>query len=235
MGYVSKIVGKAEDFVWNNLKFYLMSFPTCLLDLLLPIQDKHKDNPFERYKDFPNSLEEHIGLGSYTTGQAAQFSKTPYITVNIQPIPTGGCSARVVMGFDVVYSTDTPKAEDGMTRYIGSSAESVTRFRAEVMSALDELFFYAYGNQEEEYTDLDPGNTVSFMNYLAGREVVNPSNPNQFRLWDYNIDAFVEDTAEISEVSQLKREDRYTGLNVFHVVYKFDINRLWNHHFDCGC
>lgn len=236
MSYGNRISAHAEEYIWNNWKFYLMSFGTCLLDLLLEVQNPNSDNPFERYKDFPNSLEEHMGLGSYTTGQAAQFSKTPYLTVNIQPIPMGGCATRVVMGFDIVYSTDTPKAEDGMTRYVGSSAESVAKFRADIMTALDEMFYYAYDEEDERALN-DLTFTQSFMDRLAGQEVVNPANPNEKTMWEYNVKAFIDEDAEISEVSQLKREDRYTGLNVFHVVHKMDINRMWSpvSGFDCGC
>lgn len=234
MGYTSKVVANAENFIWNNFKMYLMSFPTCLLDILLEIKDPEAENPFDRYKDFPNSLEGHIGLGSYVTGQAAQFSKTPYITVNIQALPMGGCSTRVIMGFDVVYSTDTPKAEDGMTRYVGSSAESVAKFRADIMTSLDELFYYAYA-EDDERAENDAAFTQSFMGRFAGQEVTNPANPNEKKLWEYNVDAFVDDEPEMSEVSQLKREDRYTGLNVFHIVHKFDLNRMWGPDFDCGC
>lgn len=234
MAYTNKMVAHAEEYIWNNLKFYLMSYATCLLDLLLEVKDPTTNNPFDRYKDFPNSLEEHMGLGSYTTGQAAQFSKTPYMTVNIQPIPTGGCSTRVVMGFDIVFSTDTPKAEDGTTRYVGSSAESVANFRADIMTALDELFYYAY-DEDDERAYNDTAFTQSFMDRLAGQEVVNPANPNETKLWEYNIKSFIDEDATMSEVSQLKREDRYTGLNVFHIVHKFDLNRMWGPNFDCGC
>lgn len=234
MAYVNKMVANAERFIWNNWKFYLMSYATCLLDLLLEVKDPTTDNPFDRYKDFPNSLEEHMGLGSYVTGQAAQFSKTPYVTVNIQPIPTGGCSTRIVMGFDIVFSTDTPKAEDGTTRYVGSSAESVANFRADILTALDEMFYYAY-DEDDERAYNDAAFTQSFMDRLAGQEVVNPANPNETKDWEYNIEAFIDEDVDMSEVSQLKREDRYTGLNVFHVVHKFDLNRMWGPNFDCGC
>lgn len=211
-----------------------MSQPTCLLDLLLEIKDPNADNPFDRYVDFPNSLEEHMGLGSYTTGQAAQFSKTPYLTVNIAPIPTGNCSTRIVMGFDVVYSTDTPPAEDGTTRYVGSSSESVAKFRADMMTAIDELFYYAYPDDDPRIEE-DAAFQQSFMDALAGTLVTNPANPNESHEWEYNVSSFVNEDAEISEVSQLKREDRSTGLNVFHIMQKFDVNRMWGNGWDCGC
>lgn len=233
----SKIVARAEEFIWNCWKFYLMSYPSCFLDLILEIKDETADNPFDRYKDFPNSLEQHMGLGSYTTGQPAQFSKTPYVTVNIQAIPTGTCSCRAVMGFDIVYSTDTPKADDGMTRYVGSSSESVAAFRADMMTAIDQLFYYAYADDDPRI-GADALFTQSFMERLKGQEVVNPANPNEKKAWEYNIEAFVDEAgsiSEITEVSQLKREDRYTGLNVFHIIHTFDVNRLWSSDMDCGC
>ena len=234
MAGINKLVAHAEQFIWNNWKFYLMSFPTCLLDLLLEVQDINAENPFERYKDFPNSLEEHMGLGSYVTGQAAQFTKSPYLTVNIHPIPTGRCSCRVVMGFDVVYATDTPAAPDGMTRYVGSSAESVANFRADMMSALDEMFYRAY-DPEDPRIEADALFSQSFMDRLYDTEVVNPANPNEKKKWEYNVLAFIDEDTEVTEVSQLKREDRYTGLNVFHIVHTFDLNKLWNDQLHCGC
>lgn len=234
MAYNNAMVSRAEEFVWNCWKFNLLSWQSCLLDLILEVKDENATNPFDRYKDFPNSLEEHMGLGSYTTGQAAQFSKTPYITVNIQALPMGGCSTRVVMGFDVVFSTDTPKADDGTTRYVGSSSESVAKFRADIMNALNNLFYYAYDDNDPRI-EADATFTQSFMDRLAGQTVVNPTNPNDEKPWEYNITAFVDEDATLSEVSQLKREDRYTGLNVFHIVFRFDINRMWSDGFDCGC
>lgn len=234
MAYVNKMVARAEEYIWNCWKFYLMSNATCLLDLLLEVQSPEADNPFERYKDFPNSLEQHMGLGSYVTGQAAQFSKTPYMTVNIMPIPVGNCTTRVVMGFDIVWSTDTPEARDGTTRYVGSSAESVAKFRADIMTALDELFYYAYPDDDPRLEE-NASFQQSFMDALAGATVVNPTNPNETTEWEYNMTTFVNEDAEMSEVTQLKREDRSTGLNVFHVVQKFDVNRMWGNGWDCGC
>lgn len=234
MAYANKLAAHAEEYIWNNWKFYLLSFPTCLLDLVLKIKDPTAENPYDRYVDFPKSLEEHVSLGSYTTGRAAQFTNTPFVTVNIQAIPMGGCSCRVIMGFDVVYATDTPKANDGKTYYVGSSPESVAEFRANIMTALDEMFYYAYDEEDERAVN-DATFTQSFMDRMMGQEVVNPTNPNEKKQWQYNVRAFVDEDAEISEVSQLKREDRYTGLNVFHVVYKFDLNRLWSDKNDYGC
>lgn len=234
MSYNNAMVGRVEEFVWNCWKFYLMSFSTCFLDLILDVVNPNSDNPFERYKDFPNSLEEHMGLGSYTTGQAAQFSKTPYVTVNIQAVPMGRCSTRVVMGFDIVYATDTPKADDNMTRYVGSSSESVAKFRADMMQAIDDMFYYAYADDDPRI-EADLTFTQSFMDRLAGQEVVNPANPNETKKWNYNVKAFVDQDAELTEVTQLKREDRYTGLNVFHIIHTFDIDRMWNDDWDCGC
>lgn len=234
MAYNNSMVGKAEEWIWNNWKFYLMSFPTCFLDLILQIRDDDAQNPFDRYVDFPNSLEEHMGLGSYVTGQPAQFSKTPYVTVQIQAIPMGSCNTAVVMGFDVVYSTDTPKAEDSMTRYVGSSAESVAKFRADMMAALNQMFYYAYADDDTR-PENDLAFTQSFMDRLAGQQVVNPANPNEIKEWEYNMTAFVDQDATMSEVNQLKREDRYTGLNYFHISFSFDITRMWDKNWDCGC
>lgn len=232
MAYQSKMIANAEPFLWNCFKMYLMTYPTCLCDLILEIQDPSATNPAERYKDFFNQLEAHIGLGSYVTGQAAQFSQTPYITVHFQPIPMGGCSTRVVMGFDVAYATDAPKAPNhSTTRYIGSSAESVADFRADVMMALDELMFYAFDEEEHE------GELYSsaFFDRLRDQTIVNPTNPNESKQWMYNIVGEVDDESTLSEVTQLKREDRSTQLNVFHIVYKMDLNQLRSDTWDCGC
>lgn len=232
MAKQSKMVANAEKFLWSNFKMYLMTYPTCLCDLLLEIKDPDATNPFDRYKDFANELEAHIGLGSYVNGQAAQFSRTPYLTVNFQPIPMGGCSVRVVMGFDVTYATDAPKAPNGnLTRYVGSSAEAVTDFRADMMMALDELMFYAFDETEHE------GELFSqaFYDRLRDQEIANPVNPNQQKKWMFNIVGQVDDDSTLSEVSQLKREDRSTQLNVFHIVYKMDLNQLRADYWECGC
>lgn len=235
MRRVSQMVAQAEPFLWNNFKMYLMQFPTCLLDLILEVQNEKATNPVERYKDFLNELEAHIGLGSYVNGQAAQFSRTPYITVNIQAIPMGGCSTRAVIGFDVVYSTDTPKApNDNLTRYVGSSAESVADFRAGVMMALDELFYYAFPDNDERLKE-DALFSQTFFDRLRGQTLVNPTNPNESIEWPYGIIGQVDEDSTMSEVTQFKREDRSSGLNLFHIVYKMDLNGLISPDWEESC
>lgn len=229
----SKMIANAEKFLWANFKQYLMQFPTCLCDLFLEIKDPNAENPMDRYEDFLNNLEQHIGLGSYVTGQAAQFSRTPYMTVQFQAIPMGGCATRVVMGFDIAYATDTPKAPNGdMTRYVGSSAESVADFRADVMMALDELMFYAFPEPEDDEREFKQ---AAFFDRLRDQEITNPVNPNDKRLWKYGVIGLVDDESTLSEVTQLKREDRSTQLNLFHIVYKMDLNELRTPDWDCGC
>lgn len=228
----SKLVANTEKFLWNNFIQYLMQYPTCLCDLFLKVKDPNAEKPIDRYEDFMNSLVEHIGLGSYVTGQAAQFSRVPYLTVQFQAIPMGHCSVRVVMGFDIAYATDTPKAPNNdNTAYVGSSSESVADFRADVMMALDELMFYAFPDDP----DRDTLSTQAFFDRLRDIELTNPRNPNDKRMWKYNIKGQVDGDSTISEVSQLKREDRSTQLNLFHIIYKMDLNQLYGDGIDCGC
>lgn len=235
----SKIVGLAENFIWNNFKFYLLSYQTCLLDLICPIKNINAIKPVDRYEDLLNFVDSHIGLASYVNGQASQFSKIPYITVNIAPIQTSRCSVTVVIGFDVVYATDAPPADDGQTKYIGSSSESVSSFRAGIAASLDELFFYAFGDPKlDEDGVIIPEQhyyTQSFFDFLCGKEVSNPTDPNDKKKWAYNIVGEVDDESTITEVSQLKREDRSSQLNVFHLVYKIDINKLIGDGGEYGC
>ena len=232
MAYQSKMVGEAERFLWNNWKFYLMTYPTCLMDTILEVVDPDSTNPYTRYKDFANELEAHMGLGSYVTGQAAQYSRIPYITVNFQAIPMGGCSTRVVCGFDIAYATDTPKAPNNdLTRDVGSSGESVADFRADIMMGLDEMFYYAF-DEAEHHNELY---SQAFFDRLYKKEVVNPTNPNEKKKWLYNVKGLVDDDSTISAVTQLKREDRSIQLNLFHVVYKMDLNELSTENWECGC
>lgn len=228
---MNKVIGNVEDFIWNNLRFYLLTYQTCLLDLLLTVKDPEATKPFDRYKDFMNDLGRHMGLGSYVNVQSTQFSEIPYITVNISAIPMTGCSTRAVVGFDVVFTTDVPKAPKGnSTRYVGNSNESVAQFRAEVADALCQLFYRAYPEQTDD-TFYD----VPFWEAFYDKEVKNPSNPDETRLWNYNIKGQVDSEYTISEVTQLKREDRSSGLSVFTVVFTLDINHLSGDGIDCGC
>lgn len=235
----SKIVANAEEFIWNNFKMYLLTYQTCLLDLICPIDNINSNKPMKRYKDLLNFFSSHIGLGSYVTGQATQFNATPYITMNIAAIPTTRCTTTCVIGFDIVYATDTPPAPDNRTEYIGSSSESVAAFRADMMAALDQLFYYAYGNNEydEEGKEIEPNTfyTQSFFDKLYDQEVSDPTNPDNKKKWEFNIIGETYDDPTLSEVSQLKREDRATQLNVFHAVYKIDINGLHGNGLDCNC
>ena len=138
---MSTIVNNAEKFIWNNLKMYLMQYPTCFLDNILKVKDENAELPVDRYEDFINQLEKHIGLGSYVVNQAEQFSDVPYVTVNIAAIPSEGCTTRVVIGFDIVFTTDSPRPDNTQSlQYVGNSSEAVASFRANVANGLDQIF-----------------------------------------------------------------------------------------------
>lgn len=231
---MSAIVNNAEKWLWNNLKMYLMQYPTCFLDNLLKIKDPNATTPVDRYDDFVNQLESHIGLGSYVVNQAAQFSTVPYVTVNIMAIPTGTCSTRVVMGFDIVFTTDSPRPDDKTTtQYVGNSSEAVAAFRSNIANGLDLIFHDAFGDLYP--VGVGPAPDRAFFDRLRGQELLNPVNPNQKTQWQYNIIGQVDDDNTITEVTQLRREDRSSGLAVFHVVYKLDLNRIYGDGISCGC
>jgi len=228
----NQIANNAEKFIWQNLKMYLMSYPTCLLDNVLEVVDDAAELPVDRYKDFVNELEAHIGLGSYVVNQASQFSRSPYITVNIATVPMGNCVTRAIIGFDIVFATDAPAAPNGdLTRYVGNSSEAVASFRKNICTALDELFYFAYDPASH------PGELWSeaFFDRLRDKTLINPVTQSETAAWKYNMMAEVDDENNISQVTQLKREDRSTQLSVFHVVYKIDINRLYGDGVDCAC
>ena len=93
---MSKTVALAEKFIWNNLRMYLLTHKTCLLDNLLIVKDPESLAPSIRYgNNFIAEMDKHIGLGSYVNNQPTQFSRLPYITVNITPIAGGKCNTRV--------------------------------------------------------------------------------------------------------------------------------------------
>lgn len=228
---MNRVIGNVEEFVWNNLKFYLQTYQTCLLDLILVVKDETATNPFDRYKDFANDLGKHMGLGSYVNVQPTQFTEIPYVTVNISAIPTGHCATRAVVGFDIVFTSDVPKPPSGnSTRYIGNSSESVAWFRASVVDALCQLFYRAYPDGET-----DSYNDRAFWEVLYGKLVANPVAPDTTKPWEYNIKGQVDSDYTVSEVTQLKREDRSSGLSVFTVVFTLDINHLSGNGIDCGC
>ena len=230
---MSVISNNAAKFLWNNLRMYLMQYPTCLLDNLLIIKDPTAELPINRYQDFLNELGKHVGFAPYVNGQATQFSRIPYMTVNIAAIPQGSCTTRVVLGFDVVYATDTPDAPNGNTnRYVGNSNEAVASFQANIANALDELMFYAYDDASMPNKSFYK---QSFFERLYKQTLPNPINPSRTKPWKYNIKGQVDDDNSISSTTQLKREDRSSGVSVFHVVYHLDINGLEGDGIDCDC
>lgn len=225
---MSQILNNCEKFLWNSFKMYLMQYPTCFLDNILKVKDETAELPIDRYEDFINNLEKHIGLGSYIVNQAEQFSDVPYVTVNIAVVPTQGCNTRVIMGFDIVFTTDSPRPDNTQSlQYVGNSSEAVASFRANIANGLDQIFHDAF--QGDSYND------AAFFDRLRDQTIANPVNPTQTTEWKYNIVGTVDDDNTISEVEQLKREDRSSALAVFHIVYKMDLNRLYGDGIDCGC
>lgn len=220
----------AEKFLWNNLKMYLMQYPTCLCDNILAVENDESDFPVDRYHDFFHSLDNHIGLGSYTLQNPTQYSNLPYINVRINPTDIGSCSTRVIIAFDVVFATDLPNANDDQTKYAGNSSEAVAAFRANIISALDDLMFNAY--DKIAYPD---GINQAFFDRLRGQTLPNPANPGQTAEWKYNIVGQLDSENSITEVAQLKTEDRNSGLSVFQVLYRMDLNKIYGDGIDCQC
>lgn len=225
----NKLSALAELYLWNNFKFYLMTKRTCLCDNLLHIANASSDDPVVRYNDFSNALDQHIGLGSYVAGQAAQFSRFPYVTMTVVPLDRGDCSTRVVLTFDVAYGVDTPNNLTGQTGYPGNSSEAIATWKANICAALNEIMYSAFLDGNKHYSK------QAFFDALRDTSWVNPitkeGNPKD---WKYNIVGHVDESVEISGVFQLKKEDRSSGCLVFSVVYNLDINRLYGRD-DCGC
>lgn len=223
---MSAIANIAELYLWNNLRMYLLTHKSCLLDNLLEVVDDTSDDPITRYNDLLTELDQHIGLGSYQNTQPTQFSRLPYITVNIQAISGDNCNTRVVLGFDVAFTTDTPDDAHG-SYSVGNSNEAVAAFRANIMDSLDELMYDA--------TDTEHYFPVSFFDALCEQTIKNPVNPLEEKDWAYNLWGSIDGSVDISEVSQLKREDRSSGISVFSIVYTMDLNRAKGTDIDCGC
>lgn len=229
---MSQISDNAEKYIWNNFKMYLFQYHTCFLDNILKIKDEKAVYPIDRYDDFINSFEKHIGLGSYTAGQAAQFSNVPYVTVNIQAHPMSGCTTHVVMSFDVLFTTDSPRPDRlDSTQYVGNSSEAVASFRANIANGLRDIMQTAY--DPETVDGASP--RVAFFDRLRDQTIPNPANIDETRDWEYNVVGFVDDDSYISEVIQLKKEDRSSGLLLFTITYTMDVNRLYGNGIDCGC
>lgn len=235
---MSKITARTEKWIWTNLKMYLMQYPTCLCDNILKVVDKDATKPINRYNDFFNTLEQHLGLGSYVIQQPTLFSNLPYVTVNIEPYDLGNCNARAVVTFDIVFSTDVPGEENGSTeggddttQYVGNSSEAVASFRENIIESLDALFYHAFGNGTERHYE-----TQGFWDTLRDQALENPADASDVRAWMYNMRAQADPDNYVTEVVQLKKEDRQSGLSVFHVTYKLDINCLYaDDENDCCC
>lgn len=225
------IAAKAEEYLWNNFKFYLMVRKSCLLDLLLPIENEDKDFPVERYADFPGSLEKHIGLRSFVVGQSVQFSNTPYMTVGFDVYKDSQCSCQVVASFSVVFSVDTPNNQDQDIKYVGNSSEAVARFRRLVWDALDDIMFEAWEDNGKHYENR------AFFDFLKDTAWVNPiTQTGDTVAWNYNMVGNVINDSECSAVEQLKKEDRSSGLAVFTISYMIDVNKLYDSKgIGCGC
>lgn len=235
---MSRIVSSAEKWIWNNLKMYLMQYPTCLCDNILNVVDEDAVMPADRYKDFFNQLEKHIGLGSYTIEQPTMFSNLPYITVRVEPVDLGNCNFEAFVVFDVTFATDVPgdinsiHGEDDSTKYAGNSSESVASFRKNIVDSLDNLFYHAFDGADVD--NLDWG-SQAFFDRLRGQTLPNPANPAETKPWKFNMKGSVYPEVDLTQVYQLKKEDRQSGLSVFHVTYKLDINCLYEEDSDKDC
>lgn len=227
---MSKLASNAENYLWNCFKFYLMTRRTCLCDNVLNIVNSASDDPTIRYSDFNNSLNEHFGLSSYVAGQSAQFSRFPYIVMNVDALDRGNCYSRVILSFDVIYGVDTPEGTDNDSVHPGNSSEAIAQFKSNICDALDELMYEAFNDGNKHYSK------QAFFDALRDTSWVNPiTKTGTAKAWKYNVVGHVEDSVDISEVMQLKKEDRGSSCLVFTVVYNLDIYKLYGNGIDCGC
>lgn len=235
---MSRIVSSVEKWVFVNLKMYLMQYPTCLCDNILNVVDDKADMPADRYEDFFNQLEKHFGLGSYTIEQPTLFSNLPYVTINVEPVDLGNCNFEAYVTFDITFATDVPAdinsqhGDDSSTKYVGNSGEAVASFRKNIVDSFDNLFYHAF--PEDDVDDLD-WNTQAFFDRLRDQTLPNPANPLETKRWQYNMKGQVYPDVDLTPVYQLKKEDRQSGLSVFHVTYKLDINCLYEENDDNCC
>ena len=235
---MSRITSSVEKWLWSNFKMYLMQYPTCLCDNLLRVVDDTATVPSERYYDFFNQLEAHIGLGSYTIEQATMFSNLPYLTMRIETLDLGDCNYEAFVSFVITFATDVPgsinslEGEDNSTKYVGNSSEAVASFRKNILDSLDSLFYHAFSDDDADRMNWD---TQAFYDRLRDQTLPNPANPSETRAWKYNMKGQVYPEVDVSRVTQLKKEDRTSGLSSFNAIYKLDINCIYEDEDDGGC
>ncbi len=97
-------------FIYENLKAYMFTYETCILDNILCIQDENATDPELRYKNFKEEFPKHFTSNIYGAGIPADktYYKLPHISLEIIPRRSTSCEEIYTVSFIIDFQTISP-------------------------------------------------------------------------------------------------------------------------------
>jgi len=130
-----------EVSIFKNIKKYIATFDTELLDLLLVIDNPNSRNPEKRYKDFARQFNAHFGYWALWNEKVGM--ELPSLAVQFTPLDTdSGCFQKYQICFIVRFTTvPLNRDTDGDTRMytVNSSPEQILEYKERFDLALHDI------------------------------------------------------------------------------------------------
>ena len=134
-------------YIYENLKAFMYTFPSCLLDNILCIEDAGSNDPFTRYKDFQNQFYKHFTSNIYGAGIPADKTmfKLPHISLEIIPRRSpNGCEDLYTVSFIVDFQTISPADCENGCPCVPASSAGILGFVDAVAQGINEMMADGY-------------------------------------------------------------------------------------------
>lgn len=133
-------------YIYENLKAFMYTYQSCLLDNILCIEDDTSDDPFIRYTDFQNQFYSHFTSNIYGAGLPADKTryKMPHISLEIIPRRATSCEDVYTVSFIVDFQTTSPADCENGCSCIPASSAGILGFVDGVTQGIDQMMAGGY-------------------------------------------------------------------------------------------
>lgn len=126
-----------EFYLFKNLKRWLVTYGTKVLDLLIPVENEMSDVPNIRYNDLVELVDKHFNLLAYYAMQPQP--NLPFIAVSFEDQTGNSCFPKTLIKFDVYFQVISPSDCKDDRLDVCNSPECILAYREAMNCALAEM------------------------------------------------------------------------------------------------
>lgn len=128
-----------EYTLFRNMKRWLFTYGSSLLDLLFPVENYETLDPVERYNQLSELFDKHFNLLAYYASQLQP--DLPLILVSFEDITDNSCFREYRIVFDIYFQTISPQDCKDDRYNVCNSPEAILEYRELIDKALCEMMY----------------------------------------------------------------------------------------------